>query len=48
MGSFGNGVCSLYIDMAALTTEEIFLIFPLKSYSFVYGKSVVLWVELYG
>ena len=39
-GVFCEGyVYPLYIDMAALKTEMVFLSFPLNSCSFVYGKS---------
>lgn len=37
---FEGSVCPLYVDMAALKTEMVFLSFLLNSsYSFVYGKS---------
>lgn len=37
---FEGSMCPLYVDMAALKTEMVFLSFLLNSsYSFVYGKS---------
>lgn len=38
MRSLLQGVCPLYLDMAALKTT-VFLAFLLNSHSFVYGKS---------